>query len=414
MEQTLNADEKSIVDTFELLPSEEELDYDKEVLLAAIMRKGGTFEPLYTDPEYFYWDCSMWWKKWRRNFTKQAEALQIEYKPLENYRRNEIEHSDTVDAGTLAQATHNQEVMDDDTSRNLRTTGEEDGTTSHEAETILAATGSTSGTKNATEVVDEEGTKKIDHTETVDEDTTEALTRNETIDRDTSKTTSDREVMDDDTTMNKTTGFSSTVTETGSGSNELQVSAFNNLNPLDAYDPKNLTTTQDTRTTTTSSTTTESGTGTDDRTTTKTGSETGTEDVDTDTTENKTGTRDVTTTGSEDENDTLDRSTTLTETTSGTSKDDSTTNVEESGTAHKETTGSETETGTDDRTTTANGTLNQNTSNDRDWDHTSEIWGNIGVTTSQKMLQEELEIRKWNLYDFMSDRFVDECCVRVY
>ena len=40
--------------------------------------------------------------------------------------------------------------------------------------------------------------------------------------------------------------------------------------------------------------------------------------------------------------------------------------------------------------------------------------GNIGVTTSQQMLQSELDIDRWNLYEHIADLFQDEFCVAVY
>lgn len=40
--------------------------------------------------------------------------------------------------------------------------------------------------------------------------------------------------------------------------------------------------------------------------------------------------------------------------------------------------------------------------------------GNIGVTTSQQMLQSELDIAAWNLYKHITDLFQDEFCVAVY
>lgn len=46
--------------------------------------------------------------------------------------------------------------------------------------------------------------------------------------------------------------------------------------------------------------------------------------------------------------------------------------------------------------------------------HTGHISGNIGVTTSQQMLQSELDIAKWNLYDQISDLFISEFCILVY
>ena len=40
--------------------------------------------------------------------------------------------------------------------------------------------------------------------------------------------------------------------------------------------------------------------------------------------------------------------------------------------------------------------------------------GNIGVTTSQQMLEAELDIVTWNLYEHISDIFIDEFCILVY
>ena len=40
--------------------------------------------------------------------------------------------------------------------------------------------------------------------------------------------------------------------------------------------------------------------------------------------------------------------------------------------------------------------------------------GNIGVTTSQQMLQSELDIATWNLYEHIADLFVTEFCIMVY
>ena len=40
--------------------------------------------------------------------------------------------------------------------------------------------------------------------------------------------------------------------------------------------------------------------------------------------------------------------------------------------------------------------------------------GNIGVTTSQQMLQSELDIAKWNIYEKITDLFLSEFCTMVY
>ena len=46
--------------------------------------------------------------------------------------------------------------------------------------------------------------------------------------------------------------------------------------------------------------------------------------------------------------------------------------------------------------------------------HAGRTHGNIGVTTSQQMLQAELDISKWNLYDEIADLFLSEFCIYLY
>lgn len=42
------------------------------------------------------------------------------------------------------------------------------------------------------------------------------------------------------------------------------------------------------------------------------------------------------------------------------------------------------------------------------------LYGNIGVTTSQQMLRDELDISTWNLYEHISDLFIEEFCILIY
>ena len=46
--------------------------------------------------------------------------------------------------------------------------------------------------------------------------------------------------------------------------------------------------------------------------------------------------------------------------------------------------------------------------------HGGRIHGNIGVTTSQQMLQAELDIAKWNLIEHITDIFMQEFCIMIY
>lgn len=89
-----------------------------------------------------------------------------------------------------------------------------------------------------------------------------------------------------------------------------------------------------------------------------------------------------------------------------------TVSVTDAGTEHSETTGtrSNTESTTESkedsetRTGTDTGTITRSTRRT----------GNIGVTTSQQMVREELEIAKENIYHLITDSFKHRFCVMVY
>lgn len=49
-----------------------------------------------------------------------------------------------------------------------------------------------------------------------------------------------------------------------------------------------------------------------------------------------------------------------------------------------------------------------------DSEHNGRIHGNIGVTTSQQMLQQELELGYWNIYDKITQLFLQEFVIPVY
>ena len=46
--------------------------------------------------------------------------------------------------------------------------------------------------------------------------------------------------------------------------------------------------------------------------------------------------------------------------------------------------------------------------------HKARLFGNIGVTTSQQMLQSELDIARWNMYEHIADLFCNEFCIMLY
>lgn len=59
---------------------------------------------------------------------------------------------------------------------------------------------------------------------------------------------------------------------------------------------------------------------------------------------------------------------------------------------------------------TNNGTEKETIKNTR----SGRAWGNIGVTTSQQMLQSEFEIAAWNIVQHITDTFLHEFCIMVY
>lgn len=57
---------------------------------------------------------------------------------------------------------------------------------------------------------------------------------------------------------------------------------------------------------------------------------------------------------------------------------------------------------------------NTNTTMSSDGEHNGRVHGNIGVTTSQNMLSQELDLGYWNLYERITQLFLQEFVVPVY
>lgn len=83
-------------------------------------------------------------------------------------------------------------------------------------------------------------------------------------------------------------------------------------------------------------------------------------------------------------------------------------------------TGTVTNTGTERNAGSGSGTYSNTNSNGESGDdsfenkHNGRMYGNIGVTTSQQMLQSELDIARWNMYEHIADLFASEFCIMVY
>ena len=72
--------------------------------------------------------------------------------------------------------------------------------------------------------------------------------------------------------------------------------------------------------------------------------------------------------------------------------------------------------GTDTANSTASATNNSNNTVTRETSvkHTAHLYGNIGVTTTQQMMREELDIRRNDLESYIIDDFKYRFCIMVY
>ena len=236
--------------------------------------------------------------------------------------------------------------------------------------------GSTSGTRTSTEVMDDDTSKQSTTKEVMDDNTTSSETSKEVFDGTDNRTTSNTEVVDDSSTSKTTTSSDANTTTSNNSTTNNYISAFDSGydahgNPI--YQPHDYSHTVESGSSQTTSSGTSNVTATDDRTTTNNG----TDNLKTDSTKNTTnsikGTDDRTTDTTYNETGTDDRTTNFDEQTAGTSK------------------------------------------NTRDYTHKHHSWGNWGITTTaQKLLEQELRIRAFDIYDHMADFFLDELCVRVY
>ena len=70
--------------------------------------------------------------------------------------------------------------------------------------------------------------------------------------------------------------------------------------------------------------------------------------------------------------------------------------------------------GTNDSTATSNASGTNNRTLGETVSHDAHLYGNIGVTTSQQMLKDELEVNEWNVYEHITDLFLNEFSIYVY
>lgn len=82
---------------------------------------GATFEPLFSDPEFFLRMGNTWFKRHQRTFLKWFEAFEIEYSPLENYNRTEETEYEKDNTEELTK--HAEQVQNDKASSEFSNSG---------------------------------------------------------------------------------------------------------------------------------------------------------------------------------------------------------------------------------------------------------------------------------------------------
>ena len=88
----------------------------------------------------------------------------------------------------------------------------------------------------------------------------------------------------------------------------------------------------------------------------------------------------------------------------------------DTGTATTTHQGSETirDTGTDTNNTSGSGNASSSDTGTIERSHSRREYGNIGVTTTQRMILEERDIDKFNIYDYIVEQFKMRFCILVY
>lgn len=128
--------------------------------------------------------------------------------------------------------------------------------------------------------------------------------------------------------------------------------------------------------------------------------------------ENRTGTDDSTTT----ETGSANRYGLNSINASGVTTDSASTIVDDDNTMRRVNTGTQTNSGTDNlnRTVTETGTDRNERDTDNDYDKDGYHRGNIGNISTQKLINEELELWKWNIIDEIMNDVRDFCTIAMY
>lgn len=358
--------------------------YDKKTFIDTLLLDQGEKCVAYPEPDFFTYAVGVWSRKWAKSLERVAMALNDNYNPLHNFDRHEEwseseEGAYTNHMGRGGEDTENRDVL----STTDLTGSTETVTGGHTTKTV---TGSTETTK--------QGVVTTRNTGTTDTMKTGSVTTALTGSTDTTKTGS----------VTTTNGGTVTTAETGQSTEttnnmttERTVSAYNES----GYQPAEKTTVNGsvTRQPNTLQTVTPNTTETVTPNTTETVTPNTLETVTPDTRERVIP--DVTETVTPNTTETVTPNTT--ERTSPATTETVTPDTHEA-----------VETG-EIKTLHHGMTEDGHGGDNREKTHTAHLFGNIGVTTSQKMAMDEVDLRvSYNMYSVAATLFADDLLLMLY
>ena len=330
---------------------------DTDIVRDEILIRSGEFEVLYSDPAFVKMLIGHWSKKHLRTFEKWFNALSIEYDPLNNYDRTE-EYTDIRSGNGSRENTSGRKYSDnsiDNDSGKIKTS---------DLFNDISA-GSSSGSEGANGSISE----------------------NET------SAGAENMIGSDEVATNKNSTSAGNSSGHTTGSTSPAQTTNTKTTNVAAYDSGTLQTKEQT---TDALTLQVAGSDSSD-----TASNTLTNEI-----ESGNNDRDY----SENKNHVDNRSHTETHDDNKTRSENHVDNISHTGDHTEENTATKTGSrfGLDDQTS------NEKSNNNETTQHRAHLFGNIGVTTSQQMLQSELDVQRFNLYEQIADIFVEEFCIMIY
>ena len=345
---------------------------EKETIKDNILIESAELELYYTDPSFLKVAIQVWSKKQCPVWEKLKDALDMEYNPIENYDR--LEHWEDSSSG-ISETSGSHEM--NGTSRNVlndvtQSAGTDTGTVSNAGSREYDISDSDRNTIDETVERDlgEETNETNSNTET--RNLAHSATGHIETESSSSNSTTDSKNIDSET-LNKVMG-----------ANLSEGWADHDKSIVDGLEQGSSSST---------------GTGTSETDNTDSSTDTGTIG------NSGTGTKTVST-----DDDTTRN--VLEVKTHSSDYDESNSNTETRNLANSDRTQKD---ATNNGTTSETGTTSGTTENETSSEHDGRTHGNIGVTTSQQMLESEILLRKkYYIMDIIINDFISKFCLRVY